>query len=255
MKRLLGGALLALSALGPALAGERVVALEARPGAPFRSYYQDRPDARANLVLFVGGSGGIALKEGQPTTRNFLVRARQAFGDAGYNVFIMGRPADRDDLDPAFRIGEAHRADIRAVAAFLEQENPLPIWLVGTSRGTISATAGAIDLGPRIAGLVLTSSITSFSTPGAVASQALAAIAVPTLVVHHEKDACRLCRPHETGWILDKLSAAPVKKLLLVSGGSDPQGDPCEALHWHGFIGMETEVAQRIGQWIQAPAP
>ena len=238
-----------------ALAEARVVTLEARPGAPFVSYYQDRPGARANLLLLVGGAGGIGLKDGEPTSQNFLVRSRQAFAEGGFNLFLMGRPADRPDLDPAFRISADHLLDLRAAVDFLHRENGLPVWLVGTSRGTISATAAAIDQGPRIAGLVLTASVTHFSTPGAVPTQKLEAITVPTLVVHHQQDACRICRPHETGWIMDKLTAAPVKKLMLIGGGGEPRGDPCEALHWHGFIGVEDEVARRIDQWIVSPSP
>jgi hypothetical protein len=46
----------------------------------------------------------------------------------------------------------------------------------------------------------------------------------------------------ETSWILKGLSNAPVKKLMMVDGGSDPTGDECDAQHWHGFIGMEREA-------------
>lgn len=30
-----------------------------------------------------------------------------------------------------------------------------------------------------------------------------------------------------------------------------PGGDPCEAQHWHGFIGMEHEVVDQIAGWIK----
>jgi hypothetical protein len=46
-----------------------------------------------------------------------------------------------------------------------------------------------------------------------------------------------------------------VKKLVMVDGGGDPRGDPCEALHWHGFIGMEKEAVDIIGDWIKNPGP
>ena len=39
----------------------------------------------------------------------------------------------------------------------------------------------------------------------------------------------------------------------MVDGGSDPSGDPCQALHYHGFIDMEKEAAGLIADWIKHP--
>ncbi|WP_339939081.1 hypothetical protein [Undibacterium luofuense] len=85
--------------------------------------------------------------------------------------------------------------------------------------------------------------------------QALDRIRVPVLVYHHEQDACPITQAHETDWILRKLTQAPVKRRLLVTGGANPTGDPCEALHWHGFIGMEAQAVQDIATWIRNPQP
>jgi hypothetical protein len=51
--------------------------------------------------------------------------------------------------------------------------------------------------------------------------------------------------------ILAGLTNAPVKKLVMASGGADPRGNPCEAFHWHGFIGMEKEAVGEIAAWIR----
>lgn len=240
--------------MGAVLAADRAMTLETRPGVTVTSYFMPREGASATLVLLTGGNGNIGLTGDVPTAQNFLVRSRDLFAAAGFNVFIMGRPKDRPDLDPAFRIGAAHVEDLRQVVAHLRREGGLPVWLVGTSRGTISAAAGAIALGDQIAGIVLTSSVTGFKVPGAVPSQNLAAIRVPVLVMHHEEDGCRMCNPHELGGIMDGLTAAPVKKRLLVRGGEGARGDPCEALHWHGYVGMEAEAVARITDWIKQPS-
>lgn len=55
--------------------------------------------------------------------------------------------------------------------------------------------------------------------------------------------------------ILQGLTRAPVKKLMVVDGGSNPVGDECAAQHWHGFIGMEQEAIGQITAWIQSPKP
>jgi len=157
------------------------------------------------------------------------------------------------ELDYTDRISEAHMTDVRKVLDFIKTRSDAPVWLVGTSRGTISATAAAIHLQGEVAGLVLTSSVVSYNKPGAVPKQDLAAIKVPVLVLHHEKDACPLCRPYEVPAILRGLKNASVKKLVMVQGGENPTGDPCEAFHWHGFIGMEQEAVDIITDWIARP--
>jgi hypothetical protein len=44
--------------------------------------------------------------------------------------------------------------------------------------------------------------------------------------------------------ILEGLKSAPIKKLIMVSGGENPIGDPCEARHFHGFIGIEKSTVE-----------
>ena len=105
----------------------------------------------------------------------------------------------------------------------------------------------------ELAGIVLTSSVTNFNRVGAVPTQRLEDIRIPVLVMHHEKDGCNICRPHEVPLILNGLKNAPVKKLIMVNGGAGAQGDPCEAFDWHGYIGMEQEAVDLISAWIRHP--
>lgn len=212
--------------------------------------------AKATVLLFPGGIGGFGRVEaGRPTSRNFLVRSAGEFVARGYNVAIFGKPSDTPDLGYAERLSDAHMTDIREVLAAVRKKSALPVWLVGTSRGTVSATAAAIRLQGDIAGLVLTSSIVAWDKTGAVPRQDLAAIRVPVLVLHHAKDQCRQTLPRDVSYILKGLTATPVKKLVMVDGGADPTGDACEALHWHGFIGMEAEAVGLITGWMDQPIP
>jgi hypothetical protein len=186
------------------------------------------------------------------------VRSRDDFAAAGFNVAIVGRPTDREDLDMSFRAGPEHVEDLRRVARKLKSDYGVPVWLVGTSRGTISAAAAAIGFEKDlIAGIVLTSSITAPTrvNPVTVQTLALDKVEVPVLVMHHRLDACRSCEPRRAGEIVDALRKAPVKKLLLVEGGGGERGDPCEAMHWHGYIGMEREAVDAIVGWIRDPQP
>jgi pimeloyl-ACP methyl ester carboxylesterase len=253
--RILLAALL-LSASTTAFADEdTLVRLDTRPGVSVSIYYMKRDGAPATVVLLPGGAGGIGLKDGVPTSNNFLVRTRDNFTANGFNVAVVGRPSDQE-LDYEFRISPEHIQDLHQVVSYLKKDTGLPVWLVGTSRGTISATAGAIAFGnEELAGVVLTASVTSSNRTGAVPTQKLATIRIPVLVVHHEKDACVIAKPGEVSLITRGLKNAPLKKQIMVRGGANPQGDRCEALHWHGFIGMERELVDTISRWIKNPTP
>jgi pimeloyl-ACP methyl ester carboxylesterase len=145
--------------------------------------------AKATVFLFPGGAGGFGkFEDGKATGGNFLVRSAPYFIANGFNVAIFGRPNDME-LGWAERTEPSHMTDVRAVLDFVKQKSTAPIWIVGTSRGTISAAASVIHIqDPAIAGLVLTSSVVKYDTPGTVPRQNLSAIKVPVLVYHHAKD-------------------------------------------------------------------
>lgn len=240
----------------PGARADEMVTLPTRPGVTVSYWHMPRPGASATLVLLPGGAGSLGMRGGQPQSRNFLVRSRELFAAQGFHVAAVGRPSDVADLDTGFRASEAHVQDLARVVDDLRARAPVPVWLVGTSRGTVSAAAAAIALGPdKIAGVVLSSSITAYKLRGAVPTQPLDRLRVPVLVLHHERDACKTTAPHEVPLIMKGLVNAPVKKLAWARDGGPPQGDPCEAMHWHGFVGMEPQAVETIARFVRAPAP
>jgi len=254
MKRLIAVLLLTIGVA--AHAEGTLFKVPTRPDIKTTLFWEPVDGAKATVFLFPGGGGGFGkIVDGKPTSNNFLVRSVPCFLANGFNVAIFGRPSDSEDLDYADRISDTHLLDIRAVLDYVKKQSPAPVWIVGTSRGTVSATAMAINMqDPAIAGLVLTSSVVNYKKPGAVLKQDLSAIKMPTLVLHHSKDACIHCQPHDVPAILRGLKNAPVKKLVFVDGGSNPTGDVCAGQHWHGFIGIEKEAADMISEWIKNPA-
>lgn len=256
-RKLLFAMALALCSASPVRAATGIVRLEPRPGVQLSLFLVRQNDAPATVVLLSGGKGGFGrIENGKPASDNFLVRSHELFAAAGFNVVVVGRSSDSTDWDDELRLRPDHLWDLAAVVDRARGEFGVPVWLVGTSRGTISATAAAIAFGnDKLAGVVLTASVTSFRKKGAVPKQALDRIGIPVLVVHHARDACVYCAPHETEYIIKGLVNAPVKKLLLIDGGGEARGDACEALHWHGFVGIEAEAVQAIAAWIGAPRP
>lgn len=236
-------------------AGE-VFKIPTRPDVETKVFWHETPNAKITVLIFSGGGGGFGtIENGRPTGRNFLIRTADHWIQEGpFNYAAFGKPSDMSELDYPDRISSEHLEDIRKTVAWLKTRTTTPIWIVGTSRGTISAAHALIHIqDPQIAGGVLTSSVTAYKKAGAVPQQELAKIRVPMLVLHHENDACHVCKPHEAGAIVDGLVNSPVKKLIMVSGGASPQSGPCEALHYHGFIGIERDTIQTISKWIHRP--
>lgn len=245
-------------------AAPRVVDIPTRPGVTQRFVYTAPPSGppKATLILLPGGQGGLQIKDGGSYGwggNNFLVRTRQQFADAGFAVAVVDAPSDKQS--PPYLGGNRqkpeHRTDILAVIAWLRQQSPAPVWLVGTSRGTQSAAyiateAGTAQGGPD--GLVLTSTILSDPGGRAVPKMPLKTLTIPVLVVHHEQDACKACPFSEIPALMDKLAKTPKAELISVSGGQS-RGDPCEAMAYHGFNGIEAEVVGKISRWIIAAKP
>jgi pimeloyl-ACP methyl ester carboxylesterase len=237
-----------------AWAEDKLISVPTRPGVSTTYWWMPRDGAVGTVVLFSGGGGGIGYKNGLPQSGNFLIRSRDEFAQAGLNVALMGNPDDNKKLTPQFRRSAEHVDDVRQVLEDIATRSKVPIWLVGTSQGTLSAAANAAELGSTIDGVVLTSTVTGQQAGGSVNDIALEKIPVPVLVYHHKQDSCRITPAYAAERLIKRLTMAPTKQYIGVDGGKDPVGDPCEAFHYHGFIGMESQAVQQITSWIKSPA-
>lgn len=255
------GLTLALAVLIPFPAGaadEEVRTVPARPGVT-ESFLLLRPAGApvASVIIFAGGDGNLALTPAGPgqLQGNFLVRTRMRWAREGFLVAVLDTPSDRNRGLWNFRTTSEHAADVKQAIAALREIAKVPVWLVGTSMGTLSAANGAARLtegGPD--GIVLTSSVTETSKVSyeTVRHGGLEDIRVPTLVVHHRHDGCRASPYSGVEAIMKALKRAPAKELLTYEGGSPPISDPCEAKSAHGYLGLEPQVVSAIAAWIRA---
>ena len=238
----------------------RTVDVPTRPGVTQRILVITPDKAKAAVILFAGGDGGVTLEADGRIPKlagNFLVRSRQMFADQGLTTVVIDAPSDKQSYPylSGSRQTAEHVADVKAVIAWLRTQTSIPVWLVGTSRGTQSAGYIATQL-PRAEGgpdgIVLTASVVRDARSRAVPEMALDRVRIPVLVAHHRQDSCRVCLFSDVPLLMDKLTAAPRKELLVFDGGINV-GDPCEARAYHGFNGIEREVVDRIAGWITAP--
>jgi dienelactone hydrolase len=182
------------------------------------------------------------------------------FASRGLMVAVVDAPSDRQNPPclGGFRQKPEHVADIKAVITWLKQQANIPVWLVGTSRGTQSAAFIATLLPPADGGpegVVLSSTLLT-DIPGnrPVPEMPLGRIQVPALIVHHKQDGCEHCKYGDLPRLMDKLTAVPRKELLTFEGGKS-RGNPCEAMAYHGFNGIEEEVVTKIAEWLTRKDP
>ena len=223
---------------------------------------------RKVLVLLPGGSGFLDLDaKGCPRRLkgNSLVRSRDLFLRAGFITVLVDAPSDYQGKDglAGFRISAQHAEDIGKVIAAVRTRTQLPVWLVGTSRGTISAASAASRLAGQAApdGLVLTSPVTSGKVGGrkpwvaqTVFTTRLGAIRQPLLVIAHAADTCIRTPPGLAGRILKHTKAVRDQFVTVArnrtGGGRRPSLHACRGRSAHGFLGHEAVVAEGIARFI-----
>jgi pimeloyl-ACP methyl ester carboxylesterase len=249
---------LALSFSG-ASSAEDIVILSTR-GDATQSYLLSSPPAgkaRAVAVLLPGGAGKVNLEREAARALldggNYLVRSRRLFTGSGIVAALMDAPSDQSrGMGDEFRLGAAHAEDVGRVVADLRRRYPgLPVFLVGTSGGTISAASAGRRLGSAVDGVVLSATVfvANRRRPG-LSGFDFSTIAVPLLFVHHVEDGC-----NTTPYSVAK-QLADHYPVIAVSGGPPPQSKPCEAMSAHGFLGREADTVDAIARWmLKQPYP
>jgi hypothetical protein len=264
------GALCASATQAAAACGE-VITL-ATHGSSKTSYSLAMPAGAASgapiaLVLLPGGGGFVDLGSdgcARKLVGNSLVRSRELFHSLGFATALVDAPSDHRGEDGlvGFRLSPQHAADLGKVIADVRQRTSMPVWLIGTSRGTISAASAAARLkGPEAPdGLVLTSAITAGRSGGykpwvsqTVFDVALERITMPVLVVAHAADRCIRTPPGFAGRIAARTQGQR-EQTVKVTGGPGGGGaglEACEGKTPHGFIGQDAELAAGIARFVR----
>ncbi len=211
----------------------------------------------ASVILFAGGGGTLNIENGViGKDSNFVVRSRFRFAREGFNVAVVDAPSDQRNLR-GYRDTLFHALDIKGVIAYLRKASNVPVWLIGTSRGTISAANAASRLKEGGAdGLVLTATVFEQSGGGGTITDVdLGSITVPTLFAHHKKDRCFVTPYAAVAPHMKSLRNAPKVEQITFEGGLPAQDSHCGNQGPHGFLGIEDEVVRAIGNWIKANNP
>jgi len=258
---LLGASILLLTTtLSHADFTESVGVVTVRPGVT-QSYLILTPENPvATVILFAGYGGYLDITKWgiQQPSRNFLVRSRELFAARNFITVVIDTPSDFSSTEGilGWRATKTHAQDLQKVISTLRQTTDTPLWLIGTSRGTISVANAAARLqenGPD--GIVLTATVVDAGgrNPGYVGDVDLEKIRVPTLIVHHDEDDCVVCDFYTAKQLPSKINNASRIEFIAVSGGHPAQTRACGPLSEHGFFGIEETVIDRIVAWITQP--
>ena len=235
------------------LIGQSVVAqgswitINAVGALPVSFIESDNP--KLNLVVFSGGGGW----KGNLTSRNFVIRERVALAERGANVFIFPNPSKRK-ISFKYRQSEEHLNAISAVIHHVRSLNSDPIFLVGFSKGSVSAASFGKQYPARVDDVALLSGIYKSNKKrankfamGRITSERFLA---PLLVLHHAKDQCKVTWPSSAQSFFESLDAKE-KHLIMLTDGT-PTGGSCGPLHYHGFEGVEASAVRGLIDWALA---
>ncbi|MDI4634524.1 hypothetical protein J7U46_15800 [Pelomonas sp. V22] len=265
-------ALLMLAAAGAVQAAPcgELRSLAVREGAS-QAFSLNPPSAEPaiTLVLLAGGGGHLKLDEKGCATAlkgNALVRAQPLLQAQGFGTALVDAPSDQqagDDGLAGFRTDPRHAADLgRLIETLRAVQGGGQVWLVGTSRGTISTVNAASRLQGAAApdGVVLSSILTVGTPMGrktwtsqSVFDLDLAAIRQPVLLLGHADDDCPRSPPRQMAEVAKRLRNARLEQQL-IKGGPGGSGDACEGRSPHGFVGQDAELVEAIRRFVR-PSP
>ena len=243
--------------------GERAVDIETRPGVTLRFLLAEPPTPKGSVILLAGGHGRLELSNSGVIgwgALNQLVRTRQDYAAAGYVTAVPDVPSDMkgarspEDVARGYRWSDDHARDMGALVAYLAKIRK-PVWIIGTSRGSLAAANAVARLTEnRADGLVLTAGMLmarpALPEPPSIQKVVdLDRLDVPVLIVHNRLDDCWLTPAADVEPFRKLLTRAPSVEVAMLRGGRT-LGDPCDAMAYHGFNGIDHEVVRTVVKWL-----
>jgi Serine aminopeptidase, S33 len=239
-------------------ASERIVNLPLSDGKLQRILIVSPQQPRAAIVMLPGGSGDVGIGRGGELrhNNNFVVRSRGLWVARGYAVLIP------DAIDHANLRGARSAPQfaqlvmdlITYARSSLAPPAVLPVFLLGTSQGSIAAMNGAAHAAPgTLAGVVLTESVSVMgSSHETVFDAGPERVKVPALVVANTDDRCNVAPPSMAPRIAAAMTSSPNVEVKTISGGETKSAKACGSRTPHGYYGIEDRVVDLISEWMQA---
>jgi hypothetical protein len=227
--------------------------LQLTDGGRQRVLYLRPKSPLGTIVMLPGGTGDISVEEDGNLAhdKNFVVRTRNLWLARRYAVVIPDA-ADGQNMR-GLRSSPEYARVVQALVDFAHAQMPGPVFLLGTSQGSIAAVNGAAHLSRgALAGVVLTESVSRHSKSDETVFDASPdRVTAPTLIVANRTSACRVAPAEDAPRIAATMTRAPEVKVLYVEGGVTRSND-CGSESPHGYFGIENQVVDEIASWLDA---
>jgi pimeloyl-ACP methyl ester carboxylesterase len=225
--------------------------LQLTGGGRQRVLYARPASAHATIVMLPGGTGDVGIEADGDLAhdKNFVVRTRDMWLAHGYAVII---PDAMNGQNLRGRRSSPEYAQvIEDLVNFAHAEVPGPVFLLGTSQGSVAAMNGAAHLAKgKVAGVVLTESVSRPSKSGETVFDASPeSVTVPVLIVANRDSDCRVAPASDAPRIAAAMKRAPETKVVYVEGGTTRSSD-CGSQSPHGYFGIESTVVDAIAAWL-----
>lgn len=211
------------------------------------------PNANAALVILIGGSGVLSIANDRlDRSFGFPTRSRDFWWAYSIATFVVDAPSDRlgkdGILDPVWRAGPQHTADLEAVVKAVADRFNGPIVIWGHSNGAMSV-ANAASLRHKQVKLYLHSGPAHINRGTNFLGEV--EYTAPVFVLQHAKDGCNASLSKDVESFMRNVKA-PSKKLTVLDGGSDALSGACGAFAPHSFFGMEKTAIDTLAQEVRS---
>lgn len=223
-----------------------VIDIPSKGGPSTRTLYFGVPNAKATVLLFIGGDGQLKLTDdGRSGSRHTFVRSIERWASHGINAVLVDSPFDLGNAKKGHkRNSENHLTRVSEVISYYQGRQERSIWIFGHSMGTSTVAAllnSALPEVRKLRGYVVAGTLVGESIP--------VTVKLPALGIHHERDGCVKTPVGASKAIIDSRSGDTVKELVLLTGGQE-RGNPCFAQSHHGFLGIEDEFIDSAAKFI-----
>jgi hypothetical protein len=233
---------------------ERMIDLPLRGGDYQRVLLLVPPKPKAVIVMLPGGSGDVGFSHGGDIRHddNFVVRTRNLWTAQGYAVLIPDS-IDRGNLR-GMRSSPEYARVVGSLIGLAHDQVAVPVFVLGTSQGSIAAMNGAAHAPPgTLAGVILTESVSVMGGSHETVFDADPQdVRVPALVLANQDDRCDVAPPAMAPKIAAAMRHDPDVKVTTVSGGVTKSAKDCGSLSPHGYFGIENQVVNLICDWMQS---
>jgi hypothetical protein len=233
----------------PLDAADKLDRVATRKGVTVPVVIREAAKPTAVVLLYAGGGGRLGLtdKGFAKGADNFMVRTRGELAKAGLIAVVVDAPSDHDESLRAYRISADSGADSAQLVAWASAKWKLPVWFVGTSRGTLSV-ANAAARGAGAHGIVLTSTVTA-GRHEKMGDVDVGKIGGQVLLVHHQKDGCNASPIAGAKALAKQLHASWIE---IHGGETEKHVSKCSPESHHGYLGQDAEVVGEIAKFVAA---